>query len=553
MQKAALHDPNNFDIQYNLGFCQNHLGEPREAQASLQKALTIHPDSAAAKFQLMTAYRALGKNDLAQKLADELQVEKSATVGHDQGNVFGAKANELVNAGEYQKAIEQYRLALGADPHNPQTLYNLSVAQREAGDLAGEKSSLLQALKLSPDLALAHDAFGIIEVREGHLADGRRDFERGLEIDPQCASCKVHLGSALLTEGDRARGGALLRQAVEDDPQSYEAHRTFGMYLASTGLLPEARAQLKSAVALNPKDALALSDLGIVEGKLADPDAVTTLTSAVKLQPDSSEAHLNLGIALADQHRLDEALMEFSETVRLTPDDARGHYNKGRALTDLHRDPEAQSELEKACHLQPALPGACYDAAIAERKNGKLTEAAETLKKVSTSPSADADSLLLLGQTFQDLGQMPDAIEAWRKALELKPDSHEALYKLSRALEKSDPTASALYRERFKSEEDRAQVQNRASSLGRIALEASRAGNWPLAISDFDEALRVCGDCELAWQLRKDLGLSLCNSGDLTRGEKELRIDFEQNPNDPDIKYALALIDKSRAQPANGK
>ncbi len=74
----------------------------------------------------------------------------------------------------------------------------------------------------------------------------------------------------------------------------------------------------------------------------------------------------------------------------------------------------------------------------------------------------------------------------------------------------------------------------------------ARSGEWQLAVSNFDEALRVCGNCDLAWQLRKDLGLSLCNAGDLVRGEKELRMVNEQKPDDPEITVALRLIERAK-------
>jgi tetratricopeptide (TPR) repeat protein len=308
LKKAALRKPGDFDIEYNLGFCLAHLGQTSEAEVHLEKALAIHPDSAAAKFQLMNVCHSLGKIDRAQKLADELQSEKSATVKHDLGNSFGAKANELMIAGKYQEAIEQHRLALGGDPTNAETLYNPSMAQHQTGDLAGEKSSLLRALALNPRLAPVHNALGAIYLREGHESEARHEFERGLDLDSQCASCKVHLATILLKAGEATRGNELLRQAVEDDPESEDAHRNYGMALAPAGFMEEARAQLMKAVSLNPNSVESSSDLGMVQGKIHDPNAVDTLERVVELQPESAEAHLNMGIALGDHNRPADAL-----------------------------------------------------------------------------------------------------------------------------------------------------------------------------------------------------------------------------------------------------
>jgi NAD(P)-dependent dehydrogenase (short-subunit alcohol dehydrogenase family) len=59
-------------------------------------------------------------------------------------------------------------------------------------------------------------------------------------------------------------------------------------------------------------------------------EALPLFRKVTELDPNSPGAHLNLGIALADQNTLDAAVEEFSEAVRLDPNNAAAHYNKGR-------------------------------------------------------------------------------------------------------------------------------------------------------------------------------------------------------------------------------
>jgi tetratricopeptide (TPR) repeat protein len=55
------------------------------------------------------------------------------------------------------------------------------------------------------------------------------------------------------------------------------------------------------------------------------PDAVTALRAALAWNPDSAEAHNNLGIALASSGRMDDAMTEFKQALAIDPefDDAR--------------------------------------------------------------------------------------------------------------------------------------------------------------------------------------------------------------------------------------
>ena len=48
--------------------------------------------------------------------------------------------------------------------------------------------------------------------------------------------------------------------------------------------------------------------------------------------PENSIAQNNLGIALAAQGRVDEAIQHFDRALRLNPDDAKAHNNLGKAL-----------------------------------------------------------------------------------------------------------------------------------------------------------------------------------------------------------------------------
>jgi tetratricopeptide (TPR) repeat protein len=71
------------------------------------------------------------------------------------------------------------------------------------------------------------------------------------------------------------------------------------------------------------------------------------------LKPNYADAHSNLGVALASQGKLDEAIAQYTEALRLDPDHARAHGNLGLALEAQGRTADAQRELELALRLNP--------------------------------------------------------------------------------------------------------------------------------------------------------------------------------------------------------
>ena len=57
----------------------------------------------------------------------------------------------------------------------------------------------------------------------------------------------------------------------------------------------------------------------------------------VRLKPNDTNAHYNLGIALVKRGQTDEAISQFQEAIRLRPDDADARNNLRTALLKTGR------------------------------------------------------------------------------------------------------------------------------------------------------------------------------------------------------------------------
>jgi tetratricopeptide (TPR) repeat protein len=262
----------------------------------------------------------------------------------------------------------------------------------------------------------------------------------------------------------------------------------------------------------------------------------------VALDPQSGEAYLNVGIALADQYQIEAALEEFSKAAQLAPDSAAAHYNKGRALFDLRRDDEALPELEGAVRLEPQHAGALYLLAMIDKQAGNAEHSAKLLEKVIELQPDNSDALYMLGQDLSKMGRNAEAVTRWKQALKVDPEHAQALYNLTRTLAKSDPAAARQYQARFTALQQKRQITDRAETLGNFALASAAARDWQQAVAQLKEALDICGDCRSRGDLHKDLGLIYCRSGDLKDGQAELLQAKKIKPDDPDVQQALEVI-----------
>ena len=64
--------------------------------------------------------------------------------------------------------------------------------------------------------------------------------------------------------------------------------------------------------------------------------------------PNYAEAHNNLGVALRDQGKLDEAIASCRTALQLKPDNAEAHSNLGVALSEQRNWDEARACYRRA-------------------------------------------------------------------------------------------------------------------------------------------------------------------------------------------------------------
>jgi tetratricopeptide (TPR) repeat protein len=313
-----------------------------------------------------------------------------------------------------------------------------------------------------------------------------------------------------------------------------------GQDLAAQGRFAEAEVPLKQAAELAPENYALLTLLGKVEGRIGKhADAIALFRRVVSGQPKAADAHVNLAIALADAGNLEEALKETSTAVLLSPKLASAHLNRARVLADLHRPDEAEKEFAVAHQLAPNNPDCLFYWALLEKDRGNLEKQTSLFQQLVRLQPNNQVALLLLAQSLQRESKHAETIVVLRRILQLKPDSANALYMLSMELRRTNPEESKKLQQDFETQKRKEADLAQVKSLGNEAYVAANKQDWPEAIRILKKALESCENCEAAATLHKNLGLALCNNGNLDEGKQELQVALKLNPNDSDIVKAL--------------
>jgi serine/threonine protein kinase/tetratricopeptide (TPR) repeat protein len=173
-------------------------------------------------------------------------------------------------------------------------------------------------------------------------------------------------------------------------------------------------------------------------------EAVRFAAVAVALRPDSPGAHGNLGTALRDHGRLDEAITGYREAIRLKPDDAKGHSNLGVALSAKGRTDEAIAEQREAIRLDKDYPLAHYNLGVDLHHKRRLNEAIAEYRKAIGLDNNISEAHYNLGNLLRDKELLDEAVTEFREAIRIKKDKADAHCNLGRVLQRQGQFAEAL-------------------------------------------------------------------------------------------------------------
>jgi protein O-mannosyl-transferase len=97
-------------------------------------------------------------------------------------------------------------------------------------------------------------------------------------------------------------------------------------------------------------------------------------THALACTTDNYVAHLNLGNALLQKGRVDDAIVHYQEVLKIKPRYADAHFDLGNALDQKGRTDEAISQYQEALEINPGDAEAHNNLGIALCRKGRVDE-----------------------------------------------------------------------------------------------------------------------------------------------------------------------------------
>jgi tetratricopeptide (TPR) repeat protein len=202
--------------------------------------------------------------------------------------------------------------------------------------------------------------------------------------------------------------------------------------LALAGRLDESRENLFAILRFKPDRADAYNNLGLIaaeEGKLRPvtaravklEEAIFYYSEALRLNPEYTQAHGNLAVALFEQGKFEEAIVHFTHVIEREPGNGDAHFKLGFCLLLKGEPASAIPHFEQALRLLPEQLAAELYLGLCLSLEGKVELAKLHYEQLLASHPNVGRAYYFLGQALQDLGQADAAAASYQRALDMDP------------------------------------------------------------------------------------------------------------------------------------
>ncbi len=436
--RAIALDPRNIEAYQRLYEIELDAGEEKKALQSLDRAAKVRSDDPTFWTKLGKLYASIvfrpGSESKPDEIARVNEIFKRAAerAGEDSATLKDV-ADYYASSQQIKEAIPLYLRVLELQPDDVNAREKLATGFVLTNQRAKAVEMLEQIIKQHPEKYQPYDLLAEvlddearslqranqIEQAKAEFAKAAANYEQSLLINPTRAGTYMRLAELLLGPvKDAERAVKLLTEArsrFADAPEII-------YYLA-----------LAQREAKHAQQAVATFEEALHQAELEDNEIV------------NARFYFNYG-ATAEQAGLYEKAADlFRKSIALDPANAAEAYNYLGymwAEHNLHLD-EADDMIKHALKIEPNNGAYLDSLGWLEFRQGKFEQALADLLRAAKNMAQD-DPVVFehIGDTYLKLTRVPQALEAWQKAIALDPQNKKLAEKIESTkttMTKGDP------------------------------------------------------------------------------------------------------------------
>ncbi|BAI89713.1 tetratricopeptide repeat protein [Arthrospira platensis NCB002] len=390
--------------------------------------------------------------------------------------------------GEFDQAEASYKKALEIEPDFAEVYANLGSLFAQQNEWQSAISFYEKAIEIKPDFGGAYRNLAKVFGQINQPNKANYCLLKAIDIEPQNIKLTeyIEVAQTLDNQGKFTQAIALYTKAMEIYPNVAEIHYNLGETFVNCQQWKSAITAYKQALEMNPDLYYVYSRLGDVFTEQQNyQEAIAAYQQCVKLKPDIDWIHFKLGEICKKQGDIKQAIAAYQKGITLQPQLTWPYLKLLELLNQLESWQEIFSNYQELLNNHPDKSAIIYQklAEVAVRFN-KWNQAIKNYQKAIEIDLECFDACLQLAQIFLRQGQPLKAIEAYIKAVNIRPYFYWSYWNLWNLLAEHNQldVVIDIYRQKL---QDFGDFHIVSMNLGEAL---SRQGNIQEAISHYRNA-----------------------------------------------------------------
>lgn len=437
------------------------------------------------------------------------------------------------------------------ETQDPLTIGLKYYMEEDISSLKALKERIRENYPSVKEKAIAFILEGFVFTIQKNHAEALKRFRLALELDSENEVALYMIGDTLRWTEKYEYAIVIYRQALKMNPKNFEIYIRWARALFKLEENDKAAEKYNIALKINEEHAAEIytqwgGDLLYLLGK--PEQAIEKYEKALKKDPNKISACIEWGDALRKLGRSDEAIGRYKHAISLDSDNAEPYWKWGEVLTyDLKQPEEAFGKYAKAASLSgDAYIYSLWGQALLEAR--RASEAIDRYRKALELDPENIWTYIGLGNALTELREYEEAITVYESALELNPDFAMAYAFWGYALTALGKPGEAIERCQVAAEKN----ENLAFAHAFWAYALMKQGKSEAAIEKCEKAVELDPSVFRVYAVWGD-ALAALNKPEEALGKYEKAVELEATISSYFYKWGLALSQLGRHDEAIGK
>ena len=300
------------------------------------------------KFNVVTCYEALGENDIAIKMLEEMLYlnPKYILPAHKLSSLY-------LKTQQYAKAKQIYDNILLKNNPTASVLHDYAILSSTLHDTETAEKILKKVIRMSPDSASAHKDLAIIFLNKRLFDYAEDEFKIALSLEPNSFDILFEYGNFLYSISKNQEAERYYGEALEIQPDNVLALTFMGLNKLILNQLDNAREYIMKAVKIEPNHEYVQFCVGrILFAQKEYEEAKRYLIKAVEANPDIETLN-TLALTYYNLDDYNQALNIFLNIHQKSPKSVSVLMDIAKCYEKLEENDNALLYLDKLVEIFP--------------------------------------------------------------------------------------------------------------------------------------------------------------------------------------------------------